>query len=65
MTGLLRQYFSTIIDMTVNETFVADRKEITERLMNLNNVNINVKVDEIIFMTAEADINNKLLAISH
>ena len=37
----------------MNEIFVTDKKDISEKLMNLTDVNIKVRSDEIVSITTE------------
>ena len=39
--------------MTMNEIFVTDKKDISEKLTNLTDVNIKVRSDEIVSITTE------------
>ena len=51
--SLRASVFSDVNHMTINEIFVTDKKDISEKLMNLTDVNIKVRNDELISITPE------------
>ena len=51
--SLKASVFSDVIHMTMNEIFVTDKKDISEKLTNSTDVNIKVRSDEIVSITTE------------